>query len=96
MIKVKICGLSEVAPALVAARAGVDFVGLVFAGCRRRVSVEKALEAVAAVHRLREHPLTVDVSSGIESNRQKDPAKIRAFIQAVREAEKEDSRVAID
>lgn len=49
MTRVKICGCLTIEDALVAAEAGADFVGLMFAESRRKISVEDASEIVRAL-----------------------------------------------
>jgi phosphoribosylanthranilate isomerase len=49
VVRVKICGCRSPEDALAAAQAGADFVGLMFADSRRRVSVDDAGEIVRAL-----------------------------------------------
>jgi phosphoribosylanthranilate isomerase len=78
---VKICGLREPAHALAAAEAGADFIGLVFAESRRRVSVEQARAIVRALG----EPLVGSASDaeGIEAMlRRKRPLVVGVFADA--------------
>ena len=49
MIRVKICGIGDVASALVASEAGADAIGLIFAPSRRQVTPQRAREIATAL-----------------------------------------------
>lgn len=75
MVRVKICGISDVENALMAAEAGADAIGLVFAPSRRRVTVEQAREIVDALP-----PFVTKVGLFVDE----DPARIEEVADACR------------
>lgn len=61
MIKIKICGITDVISGTVAAEAGADFLGLVFAPSLRKLDIEIAREIVKAVRTLKTPPALAGV-----------------------------------
>lgn len=61
MIKIKVCGITELEHALAASEQGADFIGLVFAPSHRKMSLEKASQIVSVIRRLSPRPQIVGV-----------------------------------
>jgi phosphoribosylanthranilate isomerase len=61
MTRVKICGFTEPHHVSMAAEAGADFIGFIFAPSRRQVSVEKVQQMVKITNGLKSKPATVGV-----------------------------------
>jgi phosphoribosylanthranilate isomerase len=61
LVKIKICGIKDEAAALAAARAGADFLGLVFAPGRRQISVAQAARLAEVVKATGDSPALVGV-----------------------------------
>lgn len=61
MTRIKICGFKDKEHALVAATAGADFVGMVFAPSPRQVTLSQAHEIVAAIKQINIQVQTVGV-----------------------------------
>jgi len=61
LVRVKICGLLEVEHAVVAAKAGADFIGMVFKESRRRITPERAKEITSAIKEINPRPEAVGI-----------------------------------
>jgi len=61
LVRVKICGLMEVEHAMKAGKSGADFIGMVFAESRRKVTVEQAARLVESVQDINPRPEAVGV-----------------------------------
>ena len=61
MTRIKICGITDVETASLCARLGADFIGLVFAESRRRVTPERAMEMVHNLLTLPKRPKLVGI-----------------------------------
>lgn len=61
MIKIKICGITQVEHAIAVAEAGADLIGLVFAKSKRQIDEEKALQITSAILTHRKRPFIAGV-----------------------------------
>jgi phosphoribosylanthranilate isomerase len=72
MTRVKICGLRDAGTAVETAKAGADFIGLVFAESKRQVSPQQCHDIVEALH---EHRRTPDLAQFDGPGRGEVPAR---------------------
>lgn len=68
MVRVKICGLIEVEHTVRAGKAGADFIGMVFAESKRKVTVELATRLVDSVQDIDPRPEAVGVFRNATAN----------------------------
>jgi len=65
--RTKLCGQVDIEHALVAAEAGADFIGLIFAPSKRQLTLDQALPIAEAVHRMNPRPALVGVFVNLEA-----------------------------
>jgi phosphoribosylanthranilate isomerase len=61
MIKIKICGLTDIEAAKVAVESGADYLGIVFAPSRRQLSLKDAKKLADGIHQLKQPPPVIGV-----------------------------------
>lgn len=75
MPRVKICGLQHEEQAIAAAEEGADFIGLVFAESRRRISIKQARSMTRVISNLVVRPQIVGIFAGQDINEVNNIAK---------------------
>jgi phosphoribosylanthranilate isomerase len=61
MIKIKICGLTDIEAAKAAVESGADFLGMVLAPSRRQLSLKDAKKLADGIHQLKQPPPLIGV-----------------------------------
>ncbi len=76
MTRVKLCGIMEVSHALAAVEAGADFIGLVFAPSRRRITPQRGREISQAIRAPTSRPSMVGVFANLPQDEVNDIARL--------------------